>query len=105
MIVGVLLLAAPLLAGCGDNRSAARKTMEVKFEKVDYEMSNLETVTAAYNQAHFAKATQQYIALVRKYADLLGPDEAKRRLKEKGGELGAYCLPCVATLEDEARKY
>jgi hypothetical protein len=105
MIVGVLLLAAALLAGCGDNRSAERKTMDVKFERVDYDMSNLETVTSAYNQRHFAKATQRYIALVREYADLLGPDEARRRLQEKGDELRAYCLPCVATLENEVRRY
>ena len=103
--MGVLLLAAAILAGCGDNRSAAEKAMDVKFERIDYEMSNLETVTSSYNTSHLAKATEQYIALVREYADLLGPGEAKRRLKEKGDELGSYCLPCVATLEDEASRY
>jgi hypothetical protein len=105
LIVVVLLLAAPLLAGCGDNRSAATKAMDSRFQRIDYEMATLETGTSSYNIPHFASATQQYIALVREYADVLGPDEAKRLLTEKGDELRPYCLPCVATLDDEARKY
>jgi hypothetical protein len=104
-IVGVLLLAAVVLAGCGDNRSATAKAMEVKFEQIDYQMSILETATSSYNRPHFEKATEQYIALVRQYADQLGPAEAKRRLSEKGDELGSYCLPCTATLRDEASRY
>ena len=105
VIATVLFLAAPLLAGCGDNGSAAMKAMEAKFRSIDYEMSSLETVTSSYNRPYFAKATQRYIALVREYADLLGPDEAKRRLKEKADELGSYCVPCVATLDDAASRY
>lgn len=105
LIVGVLLLAAPLLAGCGGNRSGATKAMDAKFERIDYEMATLETVTSNFNEAHFEQATQKYIALVRRYADALGPAEAKRRLKQKGDELGPYCLPCVGILDDEATRY
>ena len=79
--------------------------MDAKFEQIDYQMGNLETPSIAYNHGHLEKATQRYIALVREYADLLGRDEARRRIKEKGDELGPYCLPCAGTLEDEARKY
>jgi len=104
-IAGVLLLAAALLVGCGYNGSPAAKGMELKFDRLDYEMSTLETGTASYSQPQFAKATDRYIALVRKYADVLGPAEAKRRLREKGDELGSYCLPCTATLQDEASRY
>jgi hypothetical protein len=104
-ILGVLLLAAVLVAGCGDTRSAARTSMDDKFHKIDYEMASLETVNSAYNMHGFAKETQKYIALVREYADQLGPAEAGRRLKEKGDELSAYCLPCVATLDSEASRY
>ena len=104
-IVGVLLLAAALVAGCGDNRSPTVKAMQLKFDRLDYQMSLLETTAASYNRPRFAKATEQYIALVRKYAADLGPAEAKRRLQQKGDELGSYCLPCTATLQDEASRY
>jgi hypothetical protein len=104
-IVGVLLLAAALLGGCGGNGSADRNAMENKFQQLDYRMSSYETLNSQYNQPHFEQFTQHYIALVRKYADLLGPTEAKRRLKEKGDELGSYCLPCVGMLDDEASRY
>ena len=104
-IVGVLLAAALVLAGCGDKRSDARNAMETKFERIDYEMSTLETVTSTYNRRHFEQATQRYIVLVRNYTDLLGPDEAKRRLRQKAEELGSFCLPCVATLDAEASRY
>jgi hypothetical protein len=98
-----LLLVAILLAGCG-KQSAPEKGMNAKFEKLDYTMATWENLAAPYG-TDLAKATQQYIALIREYADQLGPDEAKRRLVEKGDEVGPYCLPCKGTLYDEARKY
>jgi hypothetical protein len=100
-ILGVLLLAL-LVAGCG---AKGTKSMDAKFEKLDYEIVTLETVNSSYNESEFAKETQKYIALVRKYAGQLGPREARRRLTEKGDELSSYCLPCVATLETAASKY
>jgi len=103
-IVGVLLLAALLLVGC-DNRSADRKAMDTKFEKLDFEISTLETASSTYNLPHFEQATERYIALVRQYADLLGPEEAKRRLRQEADGIGAYCLPCAGVLTGEASKY
>jgi outer membrane murein-binding lipoprotein Lpp len=104
-VVGALLLAALLLAGC-DNRSADRKTMDTKFEQLDYQISNLELSTAAtYNQPHFAAATGRYIRLVRHYADLLGPKEARKRLTEAADGISSYCLPCAGQLADEASRY
>jgi hypothetical protein len=100
----VLLLLAAALAGCG-GASADRKAMDDKFQQLEYEITTLQTVTSAYNQAHFEEATQKYIALVRRYADELGPEEARRRLQSEGDTLRPYCLPCVATLEDEAKRY
>lgn len=78
--------------------------MEVKFERIDFRMASMETLTAPYGP-NLAKATQQYIALIRKYADELGPDEVKRRLAEKEDEVAPFCLPCTATLADEAKRY
>jgi hypothetical protein len=98
-----LLLVAILFAGCG-NQSAPEKGMDAKFDKLDYTMATYETSAAQYNNS-LAKTTQQYIALVRESADQLGPDEARRRLVEKGDEVGSYCVPCAGTLYDEARKY
>jgi hypothetical protein len=103
--LAVVLLAAASLAGCGDNRSADTKAMELKFDRLDFEMSNLETATSTYNIPHFEEATQQYIALVHQYADLLGADEAKRRLNQKSDELGSFCLPCAGVLAQEAKRF
>jgi hypothetical protein len=103
--LAVMLMAAALLAGCGDNRSADTKAMDLKFERIDFEMSNLETATSTYNIPHFEEATQRYIALIHRYADLLGPEEAKRRLNEKGDELSSYCLPCAGVLAEEAKMF
>jgi hypothetical protein len=103
ILVGVLL--AGLLAGCGENKPSDRRAMENKFEKVSYDIASLETVTSAYNEAHFEQETRKYIALVRKYADTLGTKEAKGRLEQKANELSGYCLPCVSLLTDEAKKY
>jgi hypothetical protein len=79
--------------------------MENRFDQIDYQMSRLETGTSSYNLDHIEAQTQKFIALVRRYQDELGPAEAKRRLTEKADELRSYCLPCVSTLEDEAKTY
>jgi hypothetical protein len=97
LAVGVLLL-----AGCG---ASDTKAMEVKFEQLDFKMTALETANSAYNQQNLARATQRYIALVHKYADVLGPKEARKRLNEKADELSAYCLPCSGVLTEEAKRF
>lgn len=79
--------------------------MKSRFQKLDYSISTLETVTAPYNERNFARLTRRYIALVHEYADLLGADRARQRLADKALELEPYCLPCTGTLNDEARKY
>jgi hypothetical protein len=103
LFTGILLLALVLVA-CGNDGSAARNAMEVKFQRIDYEMGNMENLNTAYG-SELAKATQRYIRLVREYADQLGPAEVKRRLVQKRDEVAPYCLPCSATLDDEAKKY
>jgi uncharacterized lipoprotein len=100
--VGALFLMAILLAGCG--QQSDERAMNHKFQKLDYTMSIFETLAAPYD-THLQKATQEYIALVHEYSDRLGPAEARRRLVEKGDEVEPYCLPCKATLYDEARRY
>ena len=92
-----------LLAGCGQNTSVKR--MNAKFDALDYKMATeYETAATPYNN-YLDKATQRYIALVREYADQLGPEEARRRLTEKGDEVSAFCTPCAQSLYDEAKRY
>jgi hypothetical protein len=106
LTLGVLFLAAVLLVACGDDRTAARRTMDAKFDRLDSTFVSLETPASPYDTGlHLERATQQYNALIRKYADQLGPDEVKQRLADKANEVGPYCLPCVALLDDEAKKY
>src|SRR5262245_14813718 len=94
-----LLVAVFVLAGGGTGDTGA---MDQKFEKLDFKISTLETINAAYNQQHFAELTTKYIALVHEYEDTLGKDEAKRRLIQMGDELDSYCLPCTGVLYVEA---
>jgi hypothetical protein len=104
-LVAVVLVAVPLLAGCG-TKSGDPKAMETKFEQLDFKLTTYEQATSStYNLPHFTRATRQYIALVRHYKDLLGPKEAKRRLREERDGIAPYCLPCAGTLDDELKKY
>jgi uncharacterized protein HemX len=100
----VVLVAAALAGGCGDS-SGNRQAMEVKFERIDFQFSTLETANAAFNARHLARETQRYIGLVHQYEDVLGREEAKRRLNQKADELSSYCLPCSGVLADEARNF
>ena len=100
----VSLFAAVLLAGCGGNDDAAKRAMQLKFQRIDYRMASMETSAAPFS-TKLQQATQQYIALVHDYDDELGAREASRRLVEKGDEVGPYCLPCKTTLYEEAGKY
>lgn len=97
-----LVFVAILLSGCGTQPD---KGMKARFDALDSKIASFETVNAPYNYAYLAKATHQYIALVQKYADQLGSDQARQLLVEKGDELEAYCLPCKETLDEAARKY
>ena len=99
------LLVALVLAGCG-SQSASEKRMNAKFDQLDYVMATqYETNGSLYDHTYLEKATHQYIALVRKYADQLGPKEARKRLLAKGDEVSSFCLPCAGQLRDEASRY
>jgi hypothetical protein len=80
MIVCILLFALAL-AACGDNESASKRAMEVKFDRMDFAMGNMESLNSGF-----------------------GPEEARRRLLEKRDEVAPYCLPCSATLDFEASR-
>lgn len=103
-IVGVLLLVVLLVAACGSSQSAAQKEMNAKFDKIDYLIASMETLNAGFG-TQLQQETERYIALVRRYKDQLGTDEAKHRLVQKGDEVSDYCLACAATLYDAAKKY
>jgi len=100
--VAGLLLVVLVLAGCGQKDTTA---MNHKFEKLDFQISTLETINSSFNQQHFAVLTQKYIALVHEYEGTLGKDEARQRLVQLGDELDSYCLPCTGVLYIEAKKF
>ena len=88
-------------ATSADNKSA----VQAKFDALDAKIATqYETAATPYNN-YLEKATQQYIALVRQYADQLGPKEARRRLMAKGDEVVAFCTWCAGALYDEAKRY
>ena len=100
-----LLLAAIFLAGCGgDGQTAAEKRMQIRFDRLDYEMGNIEISAPPY-QENLERLTKRYIALIREYEDMLGRDEIRKRLEEKALELDDYCLPCSGAMDAERAKY
>ena len=100
-----LLLAVIVLAGCGGAEpTAAEKRMNVRFDRLDYLMGNVEISAPPY-QANLERLTRRYIALIREYEDELGPDEIKRRLEQKSEEVDDYCLPCATTIDRERARY
>ena len=78
--------------------------MNDEFQKLDFKIATLESNNTAYG-TQLEDAAREYIALVRKYKEELGADEAARRLVEKGDELGPYCLTCKSDLYEEAKRY
>jgi hypothetical protein len=100
-----LLLAAIVLAGCGgEEQTAAEKRMNVRFDRLDYLMGNVEISAPPY-QENLERLTRRYIALIHEYEDELGADEIKKRLKQKSEELDDYCLPCATIADRERARY
>jgi type III secretory pathway component EscR len=100
---GVLVLAM-LLAGCGGKASSAQRAND-KLDALEAKIATqYETAATPYND-FLQKATKQYIALVRRYADQLGPKEARRRLVSESNDVSSFCPPCAGDLLDEARRY
>jgi protein involved in sex pheromone biosynthesis len=98
-IVGILLIAALLVSGCGDQRTPIEK----QLSSVDYKMATLE-VGVAPSRELLEKLTRQYIELTRKYAKALGRAQVKSKLEAKELELQAYCLSCSALVTEELAK-
>lgn len=100
-----LLLAVIFLAGCGgDEPTAAERSMQLKFDQLDYEMGNIEISAPPY-QDNLERLTTKYIALIREYDELLGTEEVRKRLEDKALELDDYCLPCSGAIDAERAKY
>jgi len=101
--VGALVLAI-LLAGCGGQSSSAQRAND-KLDAFEATIATqYETAATPYNN-YLQKATRRYIALVRRYADQIGPKEARQRLMSEGDSVASFCPPCAGDLRDEARRY
>jgi type III secretory pathway component EscR len=97
------IVLAILITGCGDQSSSQRAND--KLDALEAKIATqYETAATPYND-YLDKATQKYIALVRRYADQLGPKEARRRLMAEGDEVSSFCPPCAGDLRDAARRY
>ena len=102
-----VVLGTVLLAGCAfgtNERSEAAKEANIEFQRLDYQMSNVE-LSAPPFQERLERLTTRYIALIREYDEDIGDDEVKKRLEEKAFELSSYCLPCTGMLDSEREKY
>jgi hypothetical protein len=94
-----------LLTGCGGGQSSSKQQAINKVDALEVKIATQdETAATPYND-YLQKATQQYIALIRRYADQLGPKEARQRLMAEGDEVSNFCPPCAGDLRDEARRY
>jgi hypothetical protein len=101
--VGALVLVI-LLAGCGGKSSSAQQASS-KLDALEAKIATqYETAATPYND-YLDKATRQYIALVRRYADQLGPKEARRRLTAESNDVSSFCPPCAGEMLDAAKKY
>ena len=95
---------AILLAGCGGGSSSDQRAND-KLDALEAKIATqYETAATPYND-YPDKATQQYIALVHRYADQLGPKQARERLMSESDSVSSFCPPCAGDLRDAARKY
>ncbi len=102
--VPATLVLAVLLAGCG-GKSSSQQHANDKLDALEAKIATqFETAATPYND-YLDKATQQYIALVRRYADELGPKEARQRLLSESDEVSSFCPPCAGDLRDAAGHY
>jgi len=100
----VVLVLAILLTGCGGGSSSAQRAND-KLDALEAKIATqYETAATPYND-FLQKATRQYIALVRRYADQIGHKEARRRLMEESDSVSSFCPPCAGDMQDEARRY
>jgi len=96
---------AILLAGCGGGSSSSRSRANDKLDALEATIATqYETAATPYND-YLDKATRRYIALVRHYADALGPKDARARLMAESDQVASFCPPCAGELRDEARRY
>jgi hypothetical protein len=101
------VLLAVLVSGCAfgtNERGEALKAANIEFQRLDYQMSNVELSAPPYQQK-LERLTRRYIQLIHEYDEELGDEEVRKLLEDKAFELGSYCLPCVATLDEEREKY
>jgi type III secretory pathway component EscR len=100
---GALVLAI-LLAGCGGTTSSKQRANN-QLDALEAKIATqYETAATPYND-YLQKATQRYIALVRRYADQIGSKEARQRLTSESDEVSSFCPPCAGDLLDAARRY
>ena len=95
---------AILLTGCGGQSSSAQRAND-KLDALEAKIATqFESAATPYND-YLDKATRQYIALVHRYSDQIGPKEARQRLVSESDSVSSFCPPCAGEMLDAAKKY
>jgi hypothetical protein len=102
-------LIAVLAAGCGEKRhhqtAAEQAKMENEFGQVQVNIGTVTKGSGGADEDLMKQYTNDYVALIRKYADDLGDDEAKTRLTDEVAQVQPWCLVCGEILLRESAKY
>ena len=104
-----LLLVAVLVAGCGEKRhhqtEAERIKMENAFGQVQVNIGTATKGSGPADETVMEQYTNDYVALIRKYADDLGDAEVKNRLTDEVAQVQPWCLTCGQILLRESERY
>jgi hypothetical protein len=80
--------------------------MDAEFSLTNYVIA-AQVADAAHdgNGVGLDQSTDDYIALIRKYAKGLGDKEVRRRLTDVANEVEPYCPLCASRLDRERENY
>jgi hypothetical protein len=79
--------------------------MENEFGRLQVSIGEATKGSGPADETVMEQYTKDYVALIRKYADDLGDDEAKTRLTDEVTQVQPWCLVCGQVLLSESEKY
>jgi hypothetical protein len=98
-----------LAAGCGEKRhhqtAAEKARMENQLGRLQVRIGEATKGSGPADEQVMEQYTNRYVTLIRHYADDLGADEAKTRLKDEVSQVQPWCLVCGQILLRESEKY
>ena len=79
--------------------------MENEFGRLQVNIGEATKGSGPAEETVMERYTNDYVALIRKYAADLGDDEAKTRLNDEVSQVQPWCLACGQILLRESEKY